>query len=245
MTAIDASHRRTARRARARAAVARGHPAARERQRALRRMSTDDRVAAIVATALARAARRSVADEAITRALAAVGPAARRRPRLLLRAGRERRGRSRSTHEWHAPSLRADEAVAPVRAHAARGAAAAVPRAASAAAAWCGCRARTSSWRRPVEQLVAPDGDRALVLMPVVVEGVLIGIAGFAAAVGIDLGTGRHRSAAAGGTGRGAAPSSASASTARCTPPRRASARCATPRRWASSWRRRTATACT
>ena len=36
----------------------------------------------------------------------------------------------------------------------------------------------------PVEQLVAPDGDRALVLMPVVVEGVLIGIAGFAAAVG-------------------------------------------------------------
>ena len=36
----------------------------------------------------------------------------------------------------------------------------------------------------PVEKLVAPDGDRALVLMPVVVEGTLIGVAGFAAAVG-------------------------------------------------------------
>ena len=36
----------------------------------------------------------------------------------------------------------------------------------------------------PVEQLVAPDGDRALALVPVVVDGVLIGIAGFAAAVG-------------------------------------------------------------
>ncbi len=36
----------------------------------------------------------------------------------------------------------------------------------------------------PVERLVAPEGDRALALMPVVVDGVLIGIAGFAAAVG-------------------------------------------------------------
>ena len=36
----------------------------------------------------------------------------------------------------------------------------------------------------PVETLVSPDGDRALVMMPVVVDGVLIGIAGFAAAVG-------------------------------------------------------------
>ena len=36
----------------------------------------------------------------------------------------------------------------------------------------------------PVEKLVAPDGDRALVLMPVVVDSTLIGVAGFAAAVG-------------------------------------------------------------
>ena len=36
----------------------------------------------------------------------------------------------------------------------------------------------------PVEQLVAPEGDRALLLAPVVAEGALVGIAGFAAAVG-------------------------------------------------------------
>ena len=36
----------------------------------------------------------------------------------------------------------------------------------------------------PVEQLVAPDGDRALALVPVLVDGLLVGVAGFAAAPG-------------------------------------------------------------
>ena len=96
----------------------------------------------------------------------------------------------------------------------------------------------------PVERLVAPDGDRALALMPVVVEGVLIGVAGFAAAVGstweqgdIDL-----LQMVAQGVARTVERRRVDGALQAA---RSASARCATRRRWASSWPRRTATACT
>ena len=56
---------------------------------------------------------------------------------------------------------------------------------------------RTHKFLSPsVEQLVDADGDRALALLPVVVEGALIGVAGFAAARRIRVATGRHRPAA-------------------------------------------------
>ena len=89
----------------------------------------------------------------------------------------------------------------------------------------------------PVEKLVAPEGDRALVLVPVVVEGALIGVAGFAAAVGsaweqgdVDL-----LQLVAQGVARTRGTQARRRRAARRRRP--ASARCATPRRWASSWR--------
>ena len=141
----------------------------------------DDRVAAIVATALLGLPAQ-FADEAISRALAAVG-LQRGVDRAFYYELDESAGALALTHEWHAAHLRAMKSLPqfarmpleilpqPFLASLRRGGMVRVP--------------RTHQFLgTPVERLVAPEGDRALALMPVVVEGVLIGIAGFAAAVG-------------------------------------------------------------
>jgi PAS domain S-box-containing protein len=141
----------------------------------------DDRVAAIVATALLGLPSH-VADETITRALAAVG----------LQRGVDRAfyyeldEGSRTlvlAHEWHTStvnpmkprpkfaSIGLDVLPPPFLASLRRGGVLRIPRTHQFLAS-------------SVEKLVPPDADRALVLMPVVVDGVLIGIAGFAARVG-------------------------------------------------------------
>ena len=140
----------------------------------------DDRVAAIVATALLGLPSKAV-DEAITRALAAVG-LQRGVDRAFYYQLDDDAGVLTLTHEWHTPELRAMKAVpkfarlqldvlpAPLVANLRRGGVVRIP--------------RTHKFLSPsIEQLVNPDGDRALALLPVVVEGVLIGVAGFAAAV--------------------------------------------------------------
>jgi len=141
----------------------------------------DDRVAAIVATALLGLPSQA-ADEAIRRALAAVG-LQRGVDRAFYYELNEAAGTLALAHEWHAPTLRPMKPVskfasiqldvlpAPFLASLRRGGVVRVPRTHQYLAA-------------PVENLVAADGDRSLVLMPVVVDGVLIGIAGFAARVG-------------------------------------------------------------
>ena len=90
---------------------------------------------------------------------------------------------------------------------------------------------------------MAPDGDRALVLMPVVVESTLIGVAGFAAAVGStwEQGDMDLLQLVAQGVARTVERERVDDA---LQPARIASGRCATPRRWASSWRARTAKAC-
>ena len=142
---------------------------------------SDDRVAAIVATALLGLPSRA-ADEAITRALAAVG-LQRGVDRAFYYELDETARTLVLTHEWQAPGLRAMKAVPrfaimsldvlpePFLASLRRGGLVRIP--------------RTHQFLgTSLETLVAPDGDRALVLTPVVVDGVLIGIAGFAAPVG-------------------------------------------------------------
>ncbi|HEY5448946.1 MAG TPA: sigma 54-interacting transcriptional regulator [Polyangia bacterium] len=141
----------------------------------------DDRVAAIVATALLGLPSQA-ADEAITRALAAVG-LQRGVDRAFYYELNETTASLTLAHEWHAPTVRPMKPVAkfaripvdvlpqPFLASLRRGGVVRVPRTHQFLA--------TS-----VEKLVAADGDRALALVPVVVDGVLIGIAGFAARVG-------------------------------------------------------------
>ncbi len=142
---------------------------------------SDDRVAAIVATALLGLPSRA-ADEAITRALAAVG-LQRGVDRAFYYELDETARTLALTHEWHAAGMRAMKAAPrfarmsldvlpePFLASLRRGGLVRIP--------------RTHQFLgTTVETLVSPDGDRALVLTPVVVDGVLIGIAGFAAAVG-------------------------------------------------------------
>ena len=141
----------------------------------------DDRVAAIVATALLALPSR-VADEAITRALAAVG-LQRGVDRAMYYELNDDAGTMTLTNEWHAPHVR------PLKAHPTygrmpldvlppqfitslrRGGVVRIPHTRHFLGA-------------PVDKLVAPDGDRALVMTPVIVDGALIGIAGFAAHVG-------------------------------------------------------------
>jgi formate hydrogenlyase transcriptional activator len=141
----------------------------------------DDRVAAIVATALLGLPS-PAADEAIERALAAVG-LQRGVDRVFYYQLDERAETLSLTHEWFAAHLRGMKTrpeyaslplailPPPFLANLRRGGVVRIP--------------RTHQFLgTPVEKLVAPDGDRALVLIPVVVESALIGVAGFAAAVG-------------------------------------------------------------
>jgi PAS domain S-box-containing protein len=139
----------------------------------------DGRVAAVVATALV-ALPSDAADEAITRALAAVGLQRDVERAFYYRLDAEE-GALALTHEWHRPGRRPLAAVpaftrlpltllpAPFLASLRRGGVLRLPRTHNFLAA-------------PVEELVAPDGDRAVALVPVVVHGALVGIAGFAAA---------------------------------------------------------------
>jgi PAS domain S-box-containing protein len=138
-----------------------------------------DRVAALVATGLIRAAADAI-DETIARALARVGQ----------HVGAERAyyyrldGATRAfglTHEWQAEGLRPMRAVpryaalpvsilpAPFLAALEAGHVVALPR----------TRGLLAS---PVEDIVTPDGDRALAIVPVLLDGVLLGVAGFAGA---------------------------------------------------------------
>jgi GAF domain-containing protein len=141
----------------------------------------DDRVAAIVATALlALPAERS--DEAITRAMAAVG-LQRRVDRVFYYRLDEAVGEVVLTHEWHAPEVRPlrgapkfvqmalDVLPPPVLARLRGGDMLCLPRTRQLLGA-------------PVDALVSPEGDRAVALAPVVVGGALIGVAGFAANCG-------------------------------------------------------------
>jgi len=140
---------------------------------------SNDRVAALVATELLRAAPAEI-DETITRAFAEVG-----HHRSVARAYYYRldaaAGAFELAHEWHAPGVGAmrdvpgvtrlplailpDALLATLR----RGGAVTMPRTRGVLAS-------------PVEQIVAIDGDRALVLVPALLGGVLLGVAGFAAA---------------------------------------------------------------
>jgi len=138
-----------------------------------------DRVAALVATELVRAASDAI-DDTIARALADVGlhVAAERAYYYRLDGAA---GAFTLAHEWHAAGLRPmREAVRftqlpltilpqTFRAALELGKVIALPR----------TRGLLAS---PVEEIVAPDGDRALVIVPVLLGGVLLGVAGFSAA---------------------------------------------------------------
>jgi len=139
----------------------------------------DGRVAAVVATALLALPTDAV-DEAIRRALAAVGLQRDVERAFYYRLDADD-GAFSLTHDWHRPGRRALAAVPsfrrlpltllppPFLASLRRGGVLRIPRTHNFLAA-------------PVEELVDAEGDRALALVPVVVHGALVGIAGFAAA---------------------------------------------------------------
>jgi PAS domain S-box-containing protein len=140
---------------------------------------THDRVAALVATELLRAPPDAI-DETIEGALARVGRQCAIDRAYYYRLDDEA-GAFALTHEWHAASLtpmrgvprfaRLPFTILPPAFLAAlqRGKVVALPRTRGALAS-------------PVEEIVAPDGDRALLIVPVLLGGVLLGVAGFAAA---------------------------------------------------------------
>ena len=203
MTAIDASSddSREARRARARAAVARGNPAAGQRQRDLRRMSATigsppswrPRCSGCRRARPTRRSRgrwrRSVCSGA------SIAPS--------ITSSTKRAGTLSLTHEWCAAHLRGDEGAARVRAHAARRTAAAVPGEPAARRRGArpphapvpghagreagGARRRSRAGPGAGGRGGRPDRRR-----------------GLRRGRGLDLGAGRHGSAAARGAGGGA-----------------------------------------
>ncbi|HVU51974.1 MAG TPA: GAF domain-containing protein, partial [Polyangia bacterium] len=136
-----------------------------------------DRLAALVATELLRAAPEAI-DETVERAL---GDVARHVSADRAYYYRLDADAFALAHEWYAPGLapmrdRARFARLPVTilpepflATLRRGQAIALPRARGQLAA-------------PVLDIVSPDGDRALAIVPVLLGGALLGVAGFAAA---------------------------------------------------------------
>jgi formate hydrogenlyase transcriptional activator len=165
-----------------------------ERQQALSRVLTslagvppavddisDDRVSAIVATGLLTLPTTAI-DEVIRQSLAAVG-LQRGVDRAYYYRLDEASGTIELTHEWHVPEMGSLGDVPKY----ARMTLDLLP-AAFLANLKRGGMLRLPSTRQflggPVEQLVAPDGDRALALVPVLVDGLLVGVAGFAAAPG-------------------------------------------------------------
>jgi PAS domain S-box-containing protein len=142
---------------------------------------SDDRVAAIVATGLLTLPTTAI-DEVIRQSLAAVG-LQRGVDRAYYYRLDEAAGTIELTHEWHTPEVGALSRVPKY----ARMTLELLPPA-FLANLKRGGMLRLPSTRQflggPVEQLVAPDGDRALALVPVLVDGLLVGVAGFAAAPG-------------------------------------------------------------
>jgi PAS domain S-box-containing protein len=141
----------------------------------------DEGVAAIVATGLLTLPSAGL-DEVIRHALAAVG-LQRGVDRAYYYRVDEAAALLELTHEWHAPELRPladqeryvrmtlDLLPPSFLANLKRGG-----------------MLRLPSTRQylggPIAELVSPDGDRALALVPVLVDGLLVGVAGFAAAAG-------------------------------------------------------------
>jgi formate hydrogenlyase transcriptional activator len=141
----------------------------------------DEGVAAMVATGLLTLPTTGH-DEVIRLALAAVG-LQRGVERAYYYRLDEAAGLLELTHEWYAPAL------GPLGGHAryARLTLDLLPPS-FLANLKRGGMLRLPSTRQflggPVADLVSPDGDRALALVPVLVEGALVGVAGFAAAAG-------------------------------------------------------------
>jgi PAS domain S-box-containing protein len=132
-----------------------------------------------VATELLRAAPDAI-DETVTRGLAEVGGHVGALRAYYYRLD-EAAGALVLCHEWHAPALQPMGAVAGLQ----RLPLSILPEAFLAALR--GGRVvhlpRTRGLlAAPVEEVVAPDGDRALVLVPVLLGGVLLGVAGFSGA---------------------------------------------------------------
>jgi PAS domain S-box-containing protein len=143
---------------------------------------SDDHVAAVVATGLLTLPT-AVIDEVIQHALAAVG-LQRGVDRAYYYRIDEAGGAIELTHEWHVPGM---TSLADVPKYKQMPLAVLPP--SFLANLKRGGMLRLPSTRQflggPVEDLVAPDGDRALALVPVLVDGLLVGVAGFAAAVGM------------------------------------------------------------
>jgi PAS domain S-box-containing protein len=138
---------------------------------------SNDRVAALTATELLRASADAI-DETIVRAFAEAG-AHRGVDRAYYYRLDEQAGVFELTHEWCAPGLRPMAEVPacarlplsilppPFLDVLRRGATLPLPR----------TRGQLAS---PAESIVSPDGDRSLVLVPVLLGGTLLGVAGFA-----------------------------------------------------------------
>jgi formate hydrogenlyase transcriptional activator len=141
--------------------------------------ASHDRVAALAATELVRAAPDAI-DETIARALAQVGTHVGAERAYYYQLD-EPAGSFALTHEWHAPGLgpmREVERFARLPLTILPGAFLAALRAGRVVA-----MPRTRGvLAAPVEEIVTPDGDRALVIVPVLLGGVLLGTAGFSGA---------------------------------------------------------------
>jgi PAS domain S-box-containing protein len=141
--------------------------------------SSRDRIAALVATELLRAAPASI-DDAVARALGEVARFVEADRAYYYRLDAEA-GAFVLAHEWHAEGLgpmREMDRFArlpvtilpePFRAALERGRVIALPRARGQLGA-------------PALDIVSPDGDRALAIVPALLGGTLLGVAGFAAA---------------------------------------------------------------
>jgi len=139
---------------------------------------SNDRVAALAATELLRAAPDAI-DATITRAFEQIGAQC-GVDRVYYYRLDEAAAAFHLTHEWHGPALRSLGGIPQY----ARLPLALLPEAFLAALRRGGAlklRRTRGVLATPVEDLVSADGDRAIALVPVSLGGVLLGVAGFAA----------------------------------------------------------------
>ncbi|HSZ80844.1 MAG TPA: sigma 54-interacting transcriptional regulator, partial [Polyangia bacterium] len=139
---------------------------------------SNDRVAALAATELLRAAPDAI-DATITRAFEQIGAQC-GVDRVYYYRLDEAAAAFHLTHEWHGPALRSLGGIPEY----ARLPLALLPEAFLAALRRGGAlklRRTRGVLATPVEDLVSADGDRAIALVPVSLGGVLLGVAGFAA----------------------------------------------------------------
>ena len=139
---------------------------------------SNDRVAALAATELLRAAPDAI-DATITRAFEQIGARCGVDRVYYYRLDEAEAG-FHLTHEWHGPALRSLGGIPQY----ARLPLALLPEAFLAALREGGAlklRRTRGVLASPVEDLVSADGDRAIALVPVLLGGVLLGVAGFAA----------------------------------------------------------------